>query len=343
MVRTVRRILLIALLVPVSLTGLSVSYADVTVERVVKSAGIMGIGASETNQKEFIQKSKKRIDTSNKFTGSLLSKLVGQKDMSEVVNLDKDVTWQIDHSSKSYAELPIVNMTKSLEDGRAENTNHNPSESEDELDKENYRIVKNEIKLVDTGEKKKINGYSCRHYVLTWLVIAEDIETKERQKNVMTGNFWSTPEDKDIKALKQEEKTFNSLYLKKLGVDMDPEQIGRLGLNSLGSLIVGASKDLKKEMAKMKGYPIVSSVKWETSKEQTTDKQTNQGEGEGQNFAGGFGGIFGDKLKSMMGKEGSEDGELKTVFDSHSEIVSINVASIPKSVFEVPNGYKKSN
>jgi len=343
MVKAVKVVLLNSLVIPIFFIGLSVSYADVTVERVVKSAGIMGIGASETDQKEFIQKSKKRIDSSNKFTGSFLSKFVGQKDMSEVINLDKNVTWQIDHASKSYNELPIVNMTKSLEDDRAGNPNDTASENGDELDKENYKIVKNEIKLVDTGEKKNINGYPCKHYVLTWLVIAENLETKERQKNVMTGNFWSTPEDKNIKALKSEEKTFNQLYLRKLGIDMDPEQMGRLGLNALGSLMTGASKDLKKEMAKMKGYPIVSSVKWETSQEQRTAEHTDQSGSEGKNFAGSFSGIFGDKLKSMMGKEESEKGELKTVFDSHSEIVSINVASIPNSVFEIPNGYKKSN
>lgn len=343
MVKAVRRLLLVSLVIPLSLIGASVSHADVTVERVVKSAGIMGVGASETTQKELIQAFKKRIDTSNKFTGSFLSKFVGQKDMSEVINLDKNVTWQINHSNKSFTELPIVNMKKSSEAHRTEDSNHTSSESGDELDKENYKIVKNEIKLVDTGEKKKINGYPCQHYVLSWLVIAENIETKERQKNVMTGNFWSTPEDKKIKALQREEKTFNHLYLKKLGIDMDPEEMGRLGLSSLGSLMVGASKDLKKEMAKMKGYPIVSSVKWETSEEQTTAKQTNQDEGEGKNFAGSFGGIFGDKLKSMMGKDESENGGLKTVFDSHSEILSIDVASIPKSVFEIPSDYKKTN
>ncbi|UCH81060.1 MAG: hypothetical protein JSW20_00215 [Nitrospiraceae bacterium] len=82
-------------------------FADVTVERDIKSGGLMGMGASESHQKESIQGAKKYVDSKMKFTGKFLSKMSGEKKSSTIYRVNEDLIWEIDHKKKTYTERPI--------------------------------------------------------------------------------------------------------------------------------------------------------------------------------------------------------------------------------------------
>ncbi len=240
-----------------------VLLADVTVERYYKTSGIGGLGAFESNEKESIKGQRKFVASEKKTKSKLLGKFMGDGKSSVIYIVEKDTVYTLNHAKKTYTKRSISPPKEDDKGARSEERYSEESGGEEE---EKTRVVKNELKMKKTGEKKTINGFPCSEYLLTWLVETENIETKERSKSLMTGEFWTTPETKKIRQLKEDEGRFNRAYLKKLGVEMSPADMKRFGLSMLGAMAGSSGKDLGKEMSKMKGYPIVTSIKWETEK-----------------------------------------------------------------------------
>ena len=341
-----RRILIFSVTVLFVSAFWSPLFADVTVERDIKSGGLMGQGASESYQKESIQGAKKHVDSKMKFTGKFLSKLSGETKNSTIYLVNRDLIWEIDHKKKTYAERPI-SLPKEEESPKYSDNEGGSVEDQESKEEPEVRIIKNEFSVKSTGEKKNINGFTCSQHILTWLLETENIKTKERNKSLMTTELWNTPEDENIRKLKKEEEEFNRAYLEKLGLDMSPDDMKRFGLSIIGGMANASGVDLKKEFSKIKGYPIVTSVKWQSQKEgkEHADDQEEGEEDEGVDLSKGLGGAFGGFMKKKMAKRDKKKAEekegMKVIFESYTEIKSITTASISKDLFEVPKGYKK--
>ena len=333
----------------ISTVSPSFLFADVTVESFFKTGGIGGMGASEIQQKEYVKGLKKREDTKTKFTGAILGRLTKEQSGSIVYRVDKDVTWNIDHSGKSYTEQPIY--VKIEEEPSAEDEGKDEGKEDEEEKKEDeVKIIRNEFKVNATGAKKTINGFPCEQYILTWLVETENVKTKERAKNVMTTELWNTPEDGNIKMLMKEEGDFNQAYMKKLGLEMSPEEINKFGLKAMGAVMSSAAEDLKKEMSKIKGYSIVTAVKWEaeSDKHKKAEKEevpeVSEDEDKGIDISKGLGGIMGGLMKKKMEEKKKKDKEEKgdkAIFESYNEIKGIDTSALADSIFDIPAGYKK--
>ena len=320
-------------------------FADIIVERFTKSGGFSGMGASEGQSRESIKGLKKREDSTMKFTGKILGRLAGAKKSSTIYRIDKDLIWDLDHSKKNYRERTVSIPQQETPPGSSGPQGDSSMAEQGKEEQPEVRIVKNEFKVKKTGEKKTINGYPCVQYIITWLIETENIETKERGRNLMTTELWNTPEDKTIKMLKKEEEAFNRAYLKKMGMEMSPVQMKQFGLSILGSVAGAAGKDLKKEMSQIKGYPITSSVKWEAESIETSKKPKAQieeaDEEEGLDLSKGLGGLGGFFKKAIGGSKEKEDRKNPPLFESYTEIKKIEIRSLSDDVFSVPAGYKK--
>lgn len=333
-----------------SVVSLSPVSADVTVERVIKSGGIGGVGASESYEKEFIKGPKKREDSKTKFTGAILGKLTGEQTISTVYRIDKDLIWDINHPKKSYTERTISMPASKKEEGGEDVRRE---EGMDKKEEEEVKIIKNEFKVKATGEKKTINSFPCEQYIVTWLVETENIKTKERSTSLMTTELWNTEEDSRIRMLQKEEASFNQAYMKKLGLEMTPEEMQNFGLNMMGQAFSDAAEELKKEMSKIKGYPIATTVKWEAETDEKAKAQSEsrvqeeQEENEGIDVSKGLGGIMGGFIKKKMEakqkekKTEEEKKGKKPIFESYLEIKGIDISTLADSAFDVPAGYKK--
>lgn len=326
---------------------------DATVERFNKSGGIRGIGASESTVVEKLSRLKKHETSSVKMTGSVggfFSKFAGDMGSDVITDIDKDVVRTLDHKKKTYTERPItLPKEKEQPPGRAEKDKKAGEE------KPKVRVVRNEISVKDTGEKKTINGFDCNRYVVTWLIETENIETGERSKTTMTNDLWNTPETKEIRALQKEELEFANAYMKKLGLSVSPEDARKFGMTAVAGMfgddeqaVKKKLKELQEKMAKIKGYPIVTALKWEIESpeaaRQAGGEQTEK-ESEGVDLSGGIGGLLGGLAKKAAKKKAAESAkerakEGQVLFDFYSEIKKIDVSSIPSSDFEVPSGYK---
>ncbi len=325
---------------------------DVMVERFNKFGGIGGIGASESAVVEKLSGQKKHETSDVKMTGAVggfLSKMAGGMGSDVITDIDRDFIWTLDHKKKNYTESRIT-----LPKGKEERAGKTEKGKEAKEDKPKVRVVRSEISVKETGEKKKINGFDCVHYIVTWLIETENIETKERSKTTMTNDLWNTPETKEIRALQKEELEFAKAYMKKLGITASPEDAGKFGLAAVAGLMGEDEqamhkklKELQDKMSKIKGFPIVTALKWETeTPEGSRQARSEKAEKEEEpDLSGGIGGLLGGLAKKTVKRKTAESAKKdakagSVLFDIYSEIKKIDVSSIPSSAFEVPTGYK---
>jgi hypothetical protein len=215
--------------------------------------------------------------------------------------------------------------------------------------------VRNEITVKEPGDRRTIGSYDCAHYVITWVVETENLETRERGESTMISDLWTTPETAEIRAAMKEEREFTQAWLKKIGWDMSDKDTQQMGLAMVGSVIGGDEESFKKgakeiaaKMEKIKGYPIGTGIKWLVKG--TGGSAAKQGGGEGAegmpDISKGLGGLMsalGKKAAKSGGDSGASGGAngAKTVFDTYTEIRKISTASLSDSDFAPPAGYRK--
>ena len=315
----------------------------------MKSAGFAGLGAGDTATVEKISGLRKRDVSTMKMTG-FLGKMAGDLGGDEITDIAKDAVWRLDHKKKTYTEERITPPPQPEEE---------PGQDRPRKDeKPRVRVVRNEITVKEAGDRRTIGAYDCAHYVVTWVVETEDLETKERSESTMISDLWTTPETDEIRALQKEELEFTKAWLKKIGWDLSMQETQKMGLAMVGSLIGGDEESFKKgakevaeKMAKIKGYPIGTGVKWMIKSPGGAAAAKKGGDGGGSeggmpDLSKGLGGLmsaFGKKPAKGGGESagGGDAGGAKTVFDTYTEIRKISTASLPGSDFAPPAGYKK--
>lgn len=318
--------------------GTSLAWSDATIEMTFKSSGIRGIGAMEGNFINRYQGAKKYEEMNSKFTGPVLSRIVGGAEEVEITRVDKGLYWKIDHKARTYTETAIEMFKK---------TDLQPKKEDKE--QANTRITKSEFTVKKTGASEKINGFPCSEYVLTWLLEWENLETKARSRGTMDANLWTTPETATIRKAQADEQFFYKAYAQKVGITYSPREGKQFGIEALATMTGASPKELekefakfRKEMSKVKGYPIRSTVSWSLE----GDKGATKGDASpaGAASGGGISGVVGGLAVKLLQKKESEKtqgGKDAPFFESKTEVKTIDVASISGQVFELPSGYVK--
>lgn len=322
--------------------GMCSAWADSTVESITKSSGFKGNGAYEGTMVSQLQGDKKSEASSIKFTGAIMSWLAGGGDTGTITRLDKGLIWTLDPKKKVYKEEAIVPFKK--EDAK---------QKQEPGEKSKMRVSKSEFSVKKTGAKETINGFACEEYMMTWLMEFEDIETKAKTSNTMTTNMWNTPETASIKKLQAEETAFSKAYMKKLGLELSQKEMKQFGMEMF-SAMSGASKEdmekqfktLKKEMSKLKGYPIRTVVNWSMEGDKAAQAQAEQKKQQAPasspsiNPFGGISGLIGSMAGSAA--ENMKPEENPPFFSSTIEVKSIKTDALPGSTFDIPEGFTKN-
>lgn len=329
------------------LLGAAAARADVTVERTMRTAGFAGLGAGESATVEKISGLRKREAGTMKMSG-FLGKMAGDLGSDEITDVARDAVWKLDHKKKTYTESRITPPPQPKEQAGER------SERREKPEKPSVRVVRNEITVKETGDRRTIGAYDCAHYVITWVLETEDLETKERSESTMVTDLWTTGETAEIRALQKEEREFVQAWLRKIGWEMSDQEAQKMGLAMVGALVGGDEESMRKgarevaeKMAKVKGYPIGTGVKWMVRSPGAAAKQGGGESGGGMpDLAKGLGGLmsaFGRKGGKGGGEPagGGDAGGPKTVFDTYTEIRRISTASLPDGEFAPPAGYTK--
>lgn len=336
------------------------ALADVTVERFIRSGGLAGLGANETVAVEKISGLRKREATTTKLTGALGSFLGARAaDIRNetITDVAKDAVWTLDHDAKSYSQSTL---SAAREQSAAKSSEPNGTRRDEK--KSDVKVVRNEVTVKETGQKKDLNGFPCVETVIIWVLETEDTESKERSKLVMTTDLWNTPDTAATQALVKEEGAFSQAYWKKAGADLSTEDRKNLGFAALGGMLgqdekslEAGMKDFRAKMEQVKGFAISTSIRWDVNPKEGDDakaskKETAKKKRSDDDTPRGPGGFFGALRRAIREdvtgrSEDAPDDEQEqrsssTVFDSYTEIRKITVAAVPGGEFQPPAGYK---
>lgn len=340
--------------------------ADVTLAYKFKSGGFRGIGASEGKGTRSISGVKSREEGDSRLTGAILGKLSGSQETATILRVDLDKVWLLDLKKKTYTEGPIKLPAPEKDDSKDAGKKERGGKEE----KPTHRVKSAKTEVKKGGESRAINGFQTTKWAATLTVVVEEIETKKTSEFAMTTDIWATPWTKELRRAVDEEAKFAKAYLKKLGLEMNPADRDRYGLQgatmllgSAGPEVEGALKKLVKELGSLDGYPIVTETTWRSpAPEQPKGKpaaepEDEEEEGSALNDAAGAGSVGGAAMGFLGGmakkaaqkkakqkvKEHMEAAMGKPAFSVRHEVVSVDVDPVPAEKFELPEGFKKKD
>lgn len=319
--------------------------AQVIIESVMRSDGFMGQGAFESNTKTFIQGDAQRTETQLRFTGSIMKHFSPKGTEIDITRLDKQLIWKFNDQQKTYRETTFAEMKELLEQGKSEfQEQQPPMEMEDDRESD-YQWEEPVVKVEKLGDKQKINGFDCEHYLVSVMTVGTHKETGVKDTLTFVSDLWNT------KGLGEAEKTlkdFQKKYMDALGFDK-PDN---MGLAMLSSLYLNQMKDLEKEVGKLEGYPILNTMTLTSTKHATAgSEEVAQEESESEQEAeialddikGSLGGLFGKKLGNMAKKKVEKkkpEGNTVQLFKFTNETKMVKVGPVESDQFEVPAGYE---
>jgi hypothetical protein len=311
------------------------ALADLKTETFIRASVLTGVGSTEVNAVTLYQGDKRAEDNTTKMVGGIGGMLAGKPQTSvEITRLDKDVVWDLSPAKKTYTESPIALPAGT--ETRAERKQSGPEQKP-------YRIVKSDIKAAKTGATKTINDFACTEYLVTWELVLEDTASKGKVTQVMTTDLWNTPLTDKLKQAQAIEAEFSKKLAQKLGVSLSPEEANQLGAGMLTSMYgldpketAGKMEEVRKEMAKVEGYPIVTEVKWQVKNDSTAKKPESKEEPEEPPTS--LSGLVANKLAPKPPAAPDQG----VVFSSYHEVKSVSLDAISETTFEIPDGYKKA-
>jgi hypothetical protein len=333
--------------------GLAISpvRADVKVQSVTHFGGIAGMGASDISNTSYLQGIKKRVESNVKFTGAILGALQkwkhGDKGSSEVTifRLDGNRKFLLNTENNTYREEPIYTPPRPTQEARSSASSRNSSGQ-----KENdVRVVKNEFNVRDTGKTQNVNGFQTREYLVTWNLETENIKTHEHSRSLMTTELWNSEDARFISAHK-EEATYNRAYAQLMHMPTTGDMAKQFGLTQVTFLRDKDMKPFLEKLSKIRGFPVVTDVKWEAGciSSCAENDQTAPKEQQSSGNSDALGGLLSNLLAKKSAQNPQSDQHsnsangLATIFQSHTEVQTIDTGSQPSSLFDVPAGYTKN-
>ncbi len=287
-------------------------------------------GTFKTEQTEIISPLIKRIDSNDNFKGKgFISKLAAKVffkngDFSKIIDLKDSTVATINHKKKKIVVKDIVMLVSD------DSNEEEEGETEEKEDRESdITITKNEFKVRLTGKKKVINGFPTIEYSLSWIVEWESNNNDMKGSGNLLSNVWATPVTGEINSSKKIESVFFKNYMKKLGLDTDmksDEVLGGSWMRIFTSLSRSSSaqgsenaKKFRKEIGKIKGYPVVIDGKYYSS---VTGEKKEKG------------------WKGLLKKKKKEGADEIPKFTFYTEVIEISVVKPDPGNFSYPAGYK---
>jgi len=332
------------------------AFADVTISHISTSGGFRGMGASESKGTRYMSGVKSREDDDMRYTGAILGRIGGKKKLANILRVDLDKRWSLNLKKKTYTESPIkFEIPEAADEDEAPEKDAKTGQEE----KPTHRIKSAKASVKNTGETKKINGFKTARWTASLIIVVEEIATKETAEYAMSSDVWATPWTKDLRAAMNEEARFAKAYLKKLGVDLSPQEKNRFGLDkaklllaSAGPEVEKAVKKLAREMSSIDGYPIVTESTWrapappaEKAKQEPEDDDGALSDAAGAGSIGGAAmgmlGGFAKRAAKKKAKKAMTPDSGKPAFSVRTEVKSVSVGAIPAETFKVPAGFKK--
>ena len=336
---TMKKIISLAIIITL-MSG--ITFAGV-VKKTKAEVSFQEFGKFTTEQEIKITSDKKLTKSKSKFKGKgVLGATVGKMflksgETGEIINLAEMMITSLNHKKKEYEIRPIEKIMKDQGEGDVVAADEVDAKEERSS---NIKIIRSEFKVEETGDKKNINDFSCKKYLVTWITEWENLETGQKGTDRLSTDVWTTPLTGDILQAQEQENDFNKEYMQRLGFDVDELQQDILGTNWLsilssmgkgGTAPQADGPQFSQEMNKIEGYPVVIDGKYYAKREGGEEDEEEAG-------AGDVKGMLGKFAKKAIGGKKKDDNE--PTFTYYIEVEELNPESVNDTDFLVPSNYK---
>ncbi|KPK99963.1 MAG: hypothetical protein AMJ90_09105 [candidate division Zixibacteria bacterium SM23_73_2] len=315
----------------------SLSAADVVYTTKTITSGMMGMGDMETETVTKIKGDKKREESTTKFAGGMMMKMMKVKDQKDlsITRLDKEVVWDIDLEEETYTELTFEQMKKMMEMVKSQVSDEDKEEME----------AKTTFDINRTDKKQKIGGYDCEEVLVKMITEGEDPETGEEGKFTVDIQMWITQEVKESGEIEE----FNKKMAEKLGMgDYAEKMFGGMAQFGIDTEL------LSKKAGEIKGFPLKTVVQMkpememepedeleedEEYEEDEEDEEVEEKEDEKYEEEEELSAMQKQMMEKMgISPEGSKGGIL---FETTTTIEEIKKEKVADSEFDLPEGLSK--
>jgi hypothetical protein len=336
----------IGIVILAGLVLLAPAFAGV-VKTQKSSLAFKSLGSFTSQTTDRLASDRRLTESESEFKGKgILGTLAGKTifrsgKTGELVDLAALTITSIDHKRKEYV---VASIEKFAQDRQAALADAGEKPADKDKPVSDIRIVKNEFKVEDTGEAKAVNGFDCRKYVVLWTVDWENVKTGEKGTDRLATDVWTTPESAALKGAQAEETAFAKTYLKAMGMDADKLQRDVLGtewiaiMTSLDPMSGGAKRSpeaavVSREMAKLKGYPIVIDGKYFPAPKAKPAEEKEEG-------VSSIGGGLAKLGKGLLKKKPNPEEANAPALAFMTEVVSLEVAAVDGASLVPPANYK---
>lgn len=322
------------------------------------------LGDYSTVNTTYIQGDKSRTDTENEFKGngllnSAMAKIfLKSGDEGELTDLSAMKIYKMDHKKKRYSEIPIqiyaekMDSVKQImsEEGMELNEPEEEAQEEPAQEESPIKVIRRVFEVENTGEKKRINQFSCNQYTILWLREWENTETKDTGTDSLFTEVWTTPVNGNMKNAQQVEQDFSKLYMEKMGFDVETFADENYGMNWIqlfsrmnpgeaSSEEISWGDDVDK-LKQIEGYPIVVDGRFYMIRPHDSSEEMEEEQDEP---TANVRKLFGRLAKKVVKKKIEPKKEEGPDVRFYTEVKEYGTTDIDESLFQVPGDYKKEN
>ncbi len=331
------------------------AQADVTIEErmSVTGAGMMKMMNMNGRTVTSISGTKARTDSELKFESGLMRTFArGAGDGTEIVRLDEDKTYSLDHRKKTYTETTFAEQRAEFEKAmeQMEKGQASQQQATSGVDESECEWSEPKAEVTRSGEKAQVAGYQAERVTILATQSCKNKKTGEVCDFGLVLDQWVAP---NFEA-SQEAQNYYLAYAEKMGFGATASRDFAERAQSMFGRYEGMWTEVANKMRDVKGHPVRSSFGLGVGGAQCGSTQQTQAQG-GPASPPSLGGALGGALGGMFGKKKEAEappaepvpaatmpGGLMSLMSVSTELVSVNTSAIDAAKFEVPSGYKKA-
>lgn len=330
--------------------------ADVTIEErmSVSGSGMMKMMNMNGRTVTAISGTKARTDSELTFESGLMRTFArGAGDGTEIVRLDEDKIYSLDHRKKTYTETTFAEQRAQLEKARQQMEQGQASQQQatSGVDESECEWSDPKAEVTRSGEKSQIAGYDAERVTITATQSCKNKKTGEVCDFGLVLDQWVAPQFE----ASEEAQAYYLAYAEKMGLGATTSRDFAERAQSLFGRYEGIWTEVAAKMRDVKAYPVRSSFGLGVGGPQCASTQQTQAEGGPASppslsgaLGGALGGMFGKKKKEAEAPAAAPipaptlPGGLISLMSVSTELVSVNTGAVDAAKFELPAGYKKA-
>ena len=253
--------------------------------------------------------------------------LTGNDRSGELVDLSEEKIYRIDYARKSYSVVTFEELRKQYEEAKKEAEEEAKEAKKSKSEKSEGPEYEVDFKVVETGEKQTINGFSTRQVIATATVHEKGKKLEQSGGAVLTADMWMGPK---IPAMR-EIAAFQQKYFKQLYGEPTAEMQQMAVLMATTPTFAKAMKEFSKKRSAFEGDAVRTTLTFESV-------AAPGQEAEEEESAGLVGGLLRNAMKKRQEKKGDAPAEGRSrLFESTTEVLQ---TSNDAGEVAVPSGFK---